>query len=971
MILQLSKLISDQDSIFQDKLLLRLSCFEESLNQLESFDFKAWDSDTLSSIVSIWCLSDFVAESTSRFPLLLADLIDSGDLSSRYDDNSIKKRLSEIIKEVTSEDGLTKALRLFRRREMVRVVWRDLLKISTLEQTTRDVSLLAAETIDQSLSWLYEDCCGKWGVPYGATSGQPQQMIVLGMGKLGAYELNVSSDIDLIFVYPENGETVGAKKSIENQAFFIRLGQRLVNALDKTTVDGFVFRTDMRLRPYGHSGALVLSFKAMEEYYQDQGREWERYAMIKARVVAGDAEQGQVLMQSIKPFVYRRYIDFSAFQSLRDMKDMIGREVKRKGMDTNIKLGAGGIREVEFIVQAFQLIRGGLDTRLQQPELMLILSALEESHLLPTEAVKELREAYIFLRNVEHAIQGINDQQTQMLPDNAIDQKRVALSMQFDDWAPMLAQLDVHRLNVKRHFSDIVASEEGSGDTAESSSWLGLWLGELSDEHAVKILQENSFEAPQESHQLLSNLRNQRNVQVMQAQGRERLDAFIPLLLTEISKQNNRSLALQRVVLLVETVLRRTAYLVLLYENPGALKQLVWLCSESPWIAEQLASTPLLLDELLNSESLYNPPNKEELQDELRQQLLRIPEEDLEEQMEALRHFKKAHVLRVAASELRGTLSLMKVSDYLTWIAEAELDQVVQIAWRHLTEKHGFPIRPNGEQCDLDFAIIAYGKMGGTELGYSSDLDLVFLHSGDVNKPTSGDRSIDTGVFFTRLGQRIIHILNTQTAGGQIYEVDMRLRPSGNSGLLVCSMSAFEEYQRKNAWTWEHQALTRARFVAGSAKLGKDFDEVRKNILSQERDINTLKHDVIEMREKMRNSLGTKTTEGEKPDVFHVKHDRGGIVDIEFLCQFAVLGWSHQYSELTKWSDNVRILETMEECALLDSGIAERVSEIYRKMRALIHKRALQKLNSQVEGGALSTEREYISSKWFELFVLK
>ncbi|UZE95765.1 bifunctional [glutamate--ammonia ligase]-adenylyl-L-tyrosine phosphorylase/[glutamate--ammonia-ligase] adenylyltransferase [Alkalimarinus alittae] len=970
MIEQLRALISVQEPIFQEKLLLTLSNLEQSLVQLDSVDSKAWDTAVLTSIVSAWCLSDFVANATSRFPLLLSDLINSGDLFSSYDSGSINNRLAEEIKHVSTEDELVMTLRLFRRREMVRIIWRDLLKVSDLSETTRDMSRLADETIDQTLSWLHQDCCDKWGVPVGQSSGTPQQMVVLGMGKLGAFELNVSSDIDLIFAYPENGETAGAKRSIENQAFFIRLGQRLVSALDKTTADGLVFRTDMRLRPYGQSGSLALSFAAMEEYYQSQGREWERYAMIKARVVAGDFEQGQALMQSLKPFVYRRYIDFSVFQSLRDMKDMISREVRRKGMESNIKLGSGGIREVEFIVQAFQLIRGGRDTRLQQPELMAILQVLEEDGLLPPQAVKELREAYIFLRNIEHSIQGISDQQTQMLPESQIDQRRVALAMNFDNWELMFEKLSVHRQNVSRHFSDIIAPEEDrASEVYESKAFLGLWLGELSDEAAVETLQEYGFEAPDDSYRLLANLRKQRNVQMMQTQGRERLDSFIPLLLTEIASQKNRSLTLQRILLLIEAVLRRTAYFVLLNENPGALKQLVWLCSESPWIAEQLASTPLLLDELLNSESLYSPPKKEALQDELRQQLLRIPEEDFEEQMEVLRYFKKAHVLRVAASEVRGTLPLMKVSDYLTWIAEAELDQVIKIAWRHLTEKHGFPVKTDGSICDLDFAIIAYGKMGGIELGYTSDLDLVFLHSGDANKPTTGERSVDTGVFFTRLGQRIIHILNTQTAGGQIYEVDMRLRPSGNSGLLVCSLNAFEEYQKNNAWTWEHQALTRARFVAGSDSLGKDFYAVRSRILNQFRGLETLQQDVIVMREKMRDSLGSKAMDADQHKNFHIKHDSGGIIDIEFLCQFAVLGWSHKYPELMKWSDNIRILEEMGLCGLLQVNEAEKLSEIYKLMRSLIHKRALQKLNSEVSSEVFINERAFVASMWDKFVV--
>ena len=974
MIEQLRHEISKKDSSFQRMLEQRLLCLQEQLIKQELEICTPIEDQQLKNILSIWCLSDFVAEATTQHPKILIDLLESGDISATYDDTALSKYLSEKLQPAQTEDDLLQILRHFRRREMCRIVWRDLLKLSSMKGTTRDMTLLAGVCIDQALSWLYNDCCQKWGTPYGKDSGLPQQMVVIGMGKLGAYELNVSSDIDLIFAYPENGETKGGKRTLENQAFFVRLGQRLVNALDKHTSDGFVFRTDMRLRPYGQSGALVLSFNAMEEYYQDQGREWERYAMIKARIVAGDQLQGDVLMGYLKPFIYRRYIDYSAFQSLRDMKGMIEREVRRKGMEANIKLGSGGIREVEFIVQAFQLIRGGRDIRLQTPELATVLQVLSESELLPQCAVDELSEAYIFLRNVEHAIQGMKDQQTQMLPEDDLSRLRVALSMQFDNWQSMSDVLAIHRGNVSRHFAQIIAVEHENESENESKAengneWLALWLGELSVEEAEGYLRAQNFDSPSDSYELLFKLRSLRTVQVMQSQGRARLDKFMPLLLIEVAQKEDSSLTLQRVLQLVEAVLRRTAYIVLLYENPNALKQLVWLCSVSPWIAEQLASTPLLLDELLNSESLYSPPDKEALRDELRQHLLRVPEDDLEEQMETLRHFKKAHVLRVAASELRGTLPLMKVSDYLTWIAEAELEQVIDIAWRNLTEKHGFPLRASGEPCELDFAIIAYGKMGGIELGYTSDLDLVFIHDGDTNKPTTGERSIDTGVFFTRLGQRVIHIMSTQTAGGQIYEVDMRLRPSGNSGLLVCSLKAFDEYQRKEAWTWEHQALTRARFVAGSALVGRSFEKIRRDILSQRRDLAVLRKDVIEMREKMRDSLGTKTPEGQSPEVFHVKHDVGGIVDIEFLCQFAVLGWSHQFPEMLQWSDNIRVLESMAQCGLLDADVSEQLTENYKSMRSVIHKRALQKLNSRVEPDAFTSERGYVSSRWNEFVV--
>jgi len=972
---QLRREISKKDSSFQQMLEQRLLCLQEQLIKQELGGCTPVEAPQVKDILSIWCLSDFVAEATTQHPKILIDLFESGDVNASYDDTALPKHLYDKIQEVQTEENLLQTLRCFRRREMCRIVWRDLLKLSSMQETTRDMTLLAGACIDQALSWLYNDCCQKWGVPHGKDSGLPQEMVVIGMGKLGAYELNVSSDIDLIFAYPENGETKGEKRTLENQAFFVRLGQRLVNALDKQTSDGFVFRTDMRLRPYGQSGALVLSFSAIEEYYQDQGREWERYAMIKARVVAGDQQQGSVLMGYLKPFIYRRYIDYSAFQSLRDMKGMIEREVRRKGMEANIKLGSGGIREVEFIVQAFQLIRGGRDIRLQTPELATVLEVLSESGLLPQSAADELRDAYIFLRNVEHAIQGMKDQQTQMLPEDDLSRLRIALSMQFDSWKSMYDVLAIHREKVSLHFSQIIAADddEREGESISKSEngneWLALWLGELSVEEAEGYLKGQNFESPSDSYELLSKLRNLKTVQVMQSQGRVRLDKFMPILLTEVAQNENSSLTLQRVLQLVEAVLRRTAYIVLLDENPNALKQLVWLCSVSPWIAEQLASTPLLLDELLNSESLYSPPNKEALRDELRQHLLRVPEDDLEEQMETLRHFKKAHVLRVAASELRGTLPLMKVSDYLTWIAEAELEQVIDIAWRNLTEKYGYPLRADGELCELDFAIIAYGKMGGIELGYTSDLDLVFIHDGDVNKPTTGERSVDTGIFFTRLGQRVIHIMSTQTAGGQIYEVDMRLRPSGNSGLLVCSLKAFEEYQRKEAWTWEHQALTRGRFVAGSVSVGSAFEAVRRDILRQKRDLDVLRRDVVEMREKMRDSLGTKTPEGQHPEAFHVKHDLGGIVDIEFLCQFAVLGWSHEFPDLLQWSDNVRVLEAMTQCGLLDKHEAEQLTENYKLMRTVIHKRALQKLNSRVELDAFSSERAYVSSKWKEFVV--
>jgi len=911
--------------------------------------------------------SPFLHETIERHGDLVEQALTTRPLTEPTTGDSLRNRWQEYLAEVTDEASLHRALRRFRRESQFRMVWRDLMGLADYHETVAAASDFADTCIQAALDWLYPQACEQYGTPYGAdpVTGEevPQQMVVLGMGKLGGHELNISSDIDLIFAFPGKGETRGGRRSLDNQQFFIRLGQKLIQALDQITADGFVFRVDMRLRPYGQSGALALSFAALETYYQDQGREWERYAMVKARVVAGDQKAGQVLMESLRPFVYRKYIDFSAFESLRSMKAMINREVRRKGLENNIKLGSGGIREIEFVVQAFQLIRGGRDRELQQRELLAILGELEALELLPSTVVRELREAYIFLRNLEHALQGMEDKQTQLLPEDELSQARIALIMGFASWQACLDCLNEHRDRVARHFADIIALEDEEDNAMDlDESWQELWLAEMDEEDAVSWLSEQGFEEPQASLALLKELRESRTVQVMQSQGRQRLNQFMPVLLEALSHVEKPSETLERVLQLVEAILRRTAYMVLLLENPGARKQLVWLCSESPWIARQLAETPLLLDELLNAESLYHPPAKAELEDDLRQQMLRIPFEDLEEQMESLRHFKKAHILRVAASELHGTLPLMKVSDYLTWIAEVVLDHVVDVAFANLVSRHGYPLRADGSACDTDFAIIGYGKLGGLELGYTSDLDLVFIHDADPEQSTDGDKPIDNAVFYTRLGQRIVHILSTQTPSGQLYEVDMRLRPSGNSGLLVSTVTAFDKYQRNDAWTWEHQALARARGVAGCEQTLEKFETLRHEILCQQRDPSKLRQEVVDMREKMRASLGT--PESRQGEVFHIKHDTGGLIDIEFMVQYLMLSQSHDHPELTQWSDNIRQLEELGRVGVLPVEDTEKLRETFITLRSTIHRRALQNLNSQVSGDAFPGEREYVRTMW-------
>ncbi|WP_122755515.1 bifunctional [glutamate--ammonia ligase]-adenylyl-L-tyrosine phosphorylase/[glutamate--ammonia-ligase] adenylyltransferase [Pseudomonas viridiflava] len=944
--------------------------------------FEAWPESRRLAFDRVCAASDFVTEQICRDPRMLLDMADSGELERSFSAGELRGQIADALSTATTDDELGRNLRRQRMRHQVRIIWRDLTRQADLIETCRDLSDMADACIDLACHWLHERLCQQFGTPTGRRTGLPQQMVILGMGKLGAVELNLSSDIDLIFGYPEGGETVGVKRPLDNQEFFIRLGQRLIKALDPVTVDGFVFRVDMRLRPYGSSGALVLSFNALEQYYQDQGRDWERYAMIKARVVGGDQKAGAELLEMLRPFVYRRYLDFSAIEALRTMKQLIQQEVKRKGMAENIKLGAGGIREVEFIAQAFQLIHGGRDLSLQQRPLFKVLKTLEGQGYLPSAVTEELREGYEFLRYTEHAIQAIADRQTQMLPDNEQDQARIALMMGFSDWASFHERLMYWRGRVSWHFRQVIADPDSDPDDEQEDDsevivggeWLPLWEESQDEEAASRQLSQAGFVNAETAIKHLANLRSSPHLRSMQRLSRERLDAFIPRLLAQAVEHAKPDLVLERVLPLVEAVARRSAYLVLLTENPDALRRLLTLCAASPWIAEQIARFPLLLDELLNEGRLFNPPLAPELAAELRERLIRIPEDDLEQQMEALRHFKLAHSLRVAASEITGSLPLMKVSDYLTWLAEAILEQVLALAWRHSVARHGTPSRPDGTLCDPGFVIVGYGKVGGIELGHGSDLDLVFIHDGDPQTETDGARPIDSAQFFTRLGQRIIHLLTTQTNSGQLYDVDMRLRPSGASGLLVSSLGAFSRYQDKEAWTWEHQALVRARVLTGSPDVGREVEKVRADVLGRERDLDKLRAEVSEMRAKMRDNLGSRLTAAgrganafESSMPFDLKQDAGGIVDIEFMVQYAALAWSREHPGLLQYTDNIRILEGLEEAGLLPDADASLLREAYKAYRSAAHRQALQKQAGLVSGDQFHCERREVMRIWAQM----
>ena len=818
------------------------------------------------------------------------------------------------------------------------------------------MSELADSCIALACGRLQVELEARFGTPRGRASGERQELIVLAMGKLGARELNVSSDIDLIFTYPEGGDTDGERRSLSNAEFFTKLGQALIAALDQITVDGFVFRVDMRLRPYGESGALALNFAAMEQYYQDQGRDWERYAMIKARPVTGDPRRAAELMAMLRPFVFRRYVDFGVIESLRSMKQMINSEVRRRGLQADVKLGHGGIREIEFVAQCIQLIRGGRDLGLQQRELLAVLAECDDLGVLPPGAASELREAYLFLRNCEHAIQGYRDQQSQALPADGLHRLAMAEVMGYADWDAFSEALDDHRRRAALHFRELIADPEEEAESPREE--LPPWGDELD----VATLAGLGFRQADESLAALQALRESTRFASVQPEGRARLDQFMPRLLLACTDSDNPDRALQRILPLVSAVLRRSAYLVLLLENPQALAELVLLCEASPWIAEQLARHPVLLDELLDRASLYTAPDRGLLASELQQQVARLQPGDLEGQMDALRYFKASQVLRVAASELVGRLSLMKVSDKLTWIAEVILEQVVAVAWADLTARYGQPQR---ESDGYGFCIFGYGKLGGIELSYSSDLDLVFLYDADPQGVTDGERSIDNARFYLRLGQRVIHILETRMPLGQLYEVDMRLRPDGESGLLASSLKGFRSYQESSAWTWEHQALVRARLVAGDRAVGEQAEAIRHAVLARSREEADLAAEVVAMRRRMREQLGGA---GGEADKFDLKQDAGGIVDIEFMVQYAVLAWSHRVPELTRWSDNIRILETLAREGMFGQREAEALIEAYLAYRSAAHQLALQQQPGHVSIEEYATHRSAVTAAWERLF---
>lgn len=927
-----------------------------------------------SALFKAFAFSDFVSASCTRYPRMALDLIEGDALASPDTPDRLAQRLEARIQAMAPEiaieaadrllPSLKTALRTFRREEMVRIAVRDLAGLCDLDETMADLSALARLTIDKAQHLLYEHLCRSDGTPMD-DAGAPQQLVVIGMGKLGADELNFSSDVDLIFTFPAGSETPGGEKAASSAAFFTRLCRALIQVIGEKTLDGFVFRVDTRLRPYGDGGPLVMNFDQMEDYYQSQGREWERYALIKAAVVAGDREKGHGLLRHLRPFVYRRYLDFGVFESLREMKQKITAEVRRKRLDDNIKLGAGGIREVEFFGQMFQLIRGGVLPALQQPAIQTVLEILGREGFVPVSVCRELTAAYRFLRTTEHRLQQVDDQQTHALPADPLARLRLARSMGYETWDDFLAVLDDHRSRVRSHFDGLLEPESRSPSTnaagePQKTGLEDVWSLSVSMDECAQLLERAGFRDGTTAAVLLNAFKAEPATRSLSSVGKRRLDRLIPRVLSACLHCDAPETVLDRVLQLFKRIQQRTSYLSLLIEYPTALMHLIRLVNASPWIAAFLSRHPVLLDELLDPRTLYAPPGPEALRAGLARQLATVPDEDAEYQIEALCIFRQINMLRVAASDITNVLPLMKVSDHLTWIAESILEKVVDISWSYLVARHGRPsCTLDGKPCERGFAVVGYGKLGGLELGYGSDLDLVFLHAADAGVTKGGQRPIDNSHFFARLGQRVVHMLTTHTAAGMLYEADMRLRPNGSSGLLVSHVNGFRDYQVEKAWTWEHQALIRARPITGDQRLLDAFSAIRHQVLCLPRDEQALKESVRDMRERMRENRLSRD-----PDQFDIKEDVGAIVDIEFLVQYLVLRHAADHPAVTRWTDNVRLLQALAEAAIVDPVTAYRLRRAYLIFRAMVHRLNLQERSTLVDGNRFIHLKDLVRHVW-------
>jgi glutamate-ammonia-ligase adenylyltransferase len=800
-------------------------------------------------------LSRYAVATLEAHPRLVAELASPAPFARAEMAHELEGSAGE------DEAALKRRLRTLRRRVLLRVMARDLSGQADLEEVCGSMSDLAELEIAAGLEWAEK----AEGLPAGGLS-------VVGMGKLGGRELNVSSDVDLVFVYA--GDT-GRHESYE------RASRALIRLLSERNEDGFAFRVDMRLRPYGDSGPLACNVGFLENYFVAQGREWERYAWIKARCLTGSEALRAEIDATVRPFVFRKYLDFGTLAAMRRLHAEVRRDVARRELAEHVKLGPGGIREVEFVAQALQLVRGGRDPELRARPTLAVLPLLRARNVLTDGAEQELAGAYVFLREVEHRLQYLDDAQRHDLPDGEDDRARIAAMMDFPSWQKFSVALGAHRAAVSRHFEDVFSEPEPSDE-------------------------------PWPEHPRLAAFRASQRYAALPADSKRRLDALIPALARASAATPDPDATLARGMDLVEAIAARAAYLALLAERPEALDRVARIIGASSWAAEYIARHPLLLDELLDDRVLYAPPDLPAFAAAMRAQLAHAG--DTEARMNVLREMHQAQVFRLLAQDLAGQLTVERLADHLSALADLTIEVALEEAWKDLPRRHreGKPL----------FAVVAYGKLGGKELGYASDLDIIFLYE------DADERAPEV---YARLAQRFVTWLTARTSSGPLFDTDLQLRPSGASGLMVTSVEAFERYQEKDAWVWEHQALTRARCCAGDAKAGAAFEAIRERILTRERERTALAGEILAMRDKLH------AAHPNKSGLFDLKHDRGGMIDIEFAVQCLVLAHSHRFADLTRNLGNIALLAMAAGHGLLDAALAERSRDAYREFRRLQH----------------------------------
>ena len=856
---------------------------------------------------------------------------------------------------------LGRGLRRLRNLVICALIERDLAGRADLAEVVATMTALADFAIKAALAPLMDDMVAQHGIPTGAESGLPQQLMVLAMGKQGGGELNVSSDIDLIFVYPEDGDCAAAansgQRALSNHEFFSRLGKKLIATLSEVIEDGFVFRVDMALRPNGKSGPLVASLSMVEHYLIVQGREWERYAWVKARAVTGTAADIAALDAIVRPFVYRRYLDFGVIDAIRTMHGQIRAEVDRQerlhpDRSNNVKLGRGGIREIEFLAQVFQLIRGGRDAALRERSTRTTLAVLAEKELLPADTVTALLEAYTFLRNLEHRLQYRDDAQTHTLPGGEAERAIVAAMMVMPDVPTLLTALAARRAFVATQFDAIFSEKVADAGAADDSMQLQSSTGEADLDNLAAVetrLAALGFDDAGGAARRLMATWHAPRLQAMPEASRTRLLALLntalPLIARVIDEAGvgRHGATLARLLDFFEAVARRSSYLSLLTEYPHTLERVIRMMNASGWAATFLSQHPILLDELLDDRVRASAPDCAALGADLQGQLDGAAG-DTERQMDILRDFHHAQLFRLLAQDLAGKLSVERLADYLSALADLIVAATVQAAWLTIASRH----RPVPR-----FAVIAYGKLGGKELGYVSDLDVIFLFDDDDQ---------DAPANYAKLAQRFITWMTAHTSAGILFDIDTALRPDGASGMLVSSLSAFERYQTSAAWVWEHQALTRARFCAGDAAIGARFEAIREQVLTRERDDAALRAEVINMRARMHKAQAG-------GNGFDLKQDAGGMIDIEFMVQYLVLRHAHAWPQLTANSGNIALLHLCGELGLIDAAQAEAVADAYRAMRRLQHQIRLQgQDNARVDAPLVAHHAQAVTALWVALF---